>query len=116
MVSGKLEETDILVTQIKTAMEEQQEGSHQIIDALHCMNDSTSEVRTASSEMAEGNKLILSEVKQLQNATMEMKNSMEEMAIGAEKINDTGATLSTVNTKVQEAITVIGTQVDLFTV
>ena len=116
MVSGKLEETDILVTQIKTAMEEQQEGSHQIIDALHCMNDSTSEVRTASSEMAEGNKLILSEVKQLQNATMEMKNSMEEMAIGAEKINDTGATLSTVNTKVQEAITVIGTQVDLFKV
>ena len=35
---------------------------------------------------------------------------------GAEKINDTGATLSTVNTKVQEAITAIGTQVDLFTV
>jgi len=115
-VSGKLEETDNLVMQIKSAMEEQEEGSKQIIDALHNMNDSTVEVRTASSEMAEGNQLILSEVKQLQNATFEMKSSMEEMSIGAKKINDTGAALSTVSSRVQEAIISIGSQVDQFTV
>ncbi|MCR5290826.1 MAG: HAMP domain-containing protein [Treponema sp.] len=115
-VSGKLEETDALVMQIKSAMEEQQEGSHQIIDALHCMNNSTSEVRTASSEMAEGNKMILEEVKQLQNATLAMKSSMEEMSIGARKINDTGASLNTVSSKVQESIIEIGSQVDQFKV
>ncbi|MCR5290996.1 MAG: HAMP domain-containing protein [Treponema sp.] len=116
MVSGKLEETDTLVMHIKSAMEEQQEGSHQITAALHSMNDSTTEVRTASSEMAEGNKMILSEVKQLQNATLAMKSSMEEMAIGARKINDTGAALSAVSSKVQGSIVEIGTQVDQFKV
>ncbi|WP_191017202.1 methyl-accepting chemotaxis protein [Treponema zioleckii] len=115
-VSGKLEETDNLVMQIKSAMEEQEEGSKQIIDALHSMNDSTMEVRTASSEMAEGNQLILSEVKELQNATFEMKNSMEEMSVGAKKINETGAALSTVSSRVQEAIIAIGSQVDQFKV
>ncbi len=116
MVSGKLEETDALVMQIKSAMEEQQEGSHQIIDALHNMNDSTTEVRTASSEMAEGNKLILSEVKLLQNATLEMKNSMDEMAVGARKINETGVSLSAVSSRVQNSIFEIGSQVDQFKV
>ncbi len=115
-VSKKLEETDALVMQIKAAMEEQQEGSHQITDALHNMNDSTVEVRTASSEMAEGNRMILEEVRNLQDATGVMKESMEEMSIGAKKINETGATLSTISGRVKDSIEKIGSQVDLFKV
>ena len=115
-VSHKLEETDQLVMQIKSAMEEQNEGSKQITEALHNMNDSTVEVRNASSEMEEGNQMILKEVQNLQNATMAMNESMEEMSIGARKINETGATLSDISGKVKDSITQIGTQVDQFKV
>jgi methyl-accepting chemotaxis protein len=115
-VSRKLEETDALVMQIKAAMEEQNEGSHQITEALHSMNDSTVEVRNASNEMSEGNKMILKEVQQLQNAAMAMSQSMEEMSIGARKINETGAALSEVSSQINGSIGKIGEQVDKFKV
>ena len=102
--------------QIKAAMEEQNEGSKQITDALHNMNDSTVEVRNASTEMEEGNKMILDEVRNLQNATLVMTQSMEEMKIGASKINETGSSLSTISNKVKDSIVQIGTQVDQFKV
>ncbi|WP_294428136.1 methyl-accepting chemotaxis protein [uncultured Treponema sp.] len=115
-VSRKLEETDALVMQIKSAMEEQNEGSKQITDALHNMNDSTVEVRNASSEMAEGNQMILKEVQMLQNAAMTMTQGMEEMSIGARKINETGAALNGIASKMNESISEIGSQIDQFKV
>ena len=115
-VSHKLEETDALVMQIRAAMEEQNEGSQQITEALHTMNDSTVEVRNASNEMSEGNKMILKEVQQLQNAAMAMSQSMEEIAIGARKINETGAALSEVSGQINGSINKIGEQVDKFKV
>lgn len=42
-VSNRIKETDSLVYQIKIAMNEQNEGSKQISEALKYMNDSTSE-------------------------------------------------------------------------
>ena len=97
-------------------MEEQQIGSKQIIDALKSMNNSTSEVRAASNEMTEGNKHILSEIQKLQDATDTMKGSIEEMQTGAQRINQTGASLSTISGQVAENIRQIGTEIDLFKV
>ena len=97
-------------------MEEQQVGSKQIIEALQSMNNSTSEVRSASQEMTEGNKHILSEVQKLQIATDTMKSSIEEMHIGAERINATGAELSSISGQVADNINKIGSEIDLFKV
>lgn len=47
-VSLRIKSTDELVHQIQSVVSEQQEGSKQIKQALHDMNDSTSEVRNAS--------------------------------------------------------------------
>ena len=116
LVSKELADTDQLVLQIRTAMDEQNEGSKQILDALKMMNDSTQEVRGASDEMQEGNKLILSEVQQLQNVTVSMKSSMDEMAVGAQKINETGAVLTEVSNRMKESIVKIGKQIDEFKV
>ena len=113
-VSEKLGETDALVLQIKSAMEEQNEGSKQIIDVLHTMNDSTVEVRTASAEMENGNKIILSEVQQLQNATISMRESTEEMAESARRISETGSELGKISGNVKHSIEKIGSQVDQF--
>lgn len=83
-------------------MDEQNEGSRQISDALH--------------SMSEGNKAILEEVRRLQEATSIMKDSMDEMQQGETKINETGAALSGISRKVQDSIEKIGLQIDQFKV
>lgn len=115
-VFGNIKETDMIVTQIKSAMEEQLSGSKQIGEALHMMNDSTSEVRTASSEMSAGQKAILDEVKRLQDLTIAMKEKMAEMETGAGKINETGAALSGISKNTAGTIERIGSQIDQFKV
>ena len=54
-------------------MEEQQEGSKQIVSSLNLMNNNTSEVRATSHEMAIGNQQILKEVDQLRDTTSVIK-------------------------------------------
>ena len=116
LVSRELSETEKLVMQIRTAMEEQNDGSKQILESLKMMNNSTDEVRSASIEMKEGNKLILSEVHNLQDATVQMTTSMDEMSRGARKINETGSVLSEVSERMKNSIEKIGKQIDEFKV
>lgn len=115
-ISNGIQETDIIVRQIRAAMEEQTEGSKQITQALSSMNDSTSEVKTASYEMSEGNKAILSEIKALQDATFSIKQGMNEISAGTSRINETGAVLGSIAMEVKASIDKIGDQVDLFKV
>ncbi len=115
-IGSSITETSAIMEQIRGAMEEQQVGSKQIIEALKAMNSSTSEVRTASVEMTEGNAHILEEMQKLQNATENMKGSIEEMQTGADRINATGAALSDISNKMAENIKQIGYEVDLFRV
>ena len=97
-------------------MEEQNEGSKQIMDALRHLNSSTSEVRNSSQEMSGRNEQIVNDMAILKESTDLMNNSMEEMAVGARKINETGATLSEISVQVKDSINLIGAQVDLFKV
>ncbi len=115
-VTDGIRTTDMLVRQIKAAMEEQTIGSQQIVDALHTVNDNSAVVKSASAEMNEGNKAILQEIQSLQNATFSMKSGMDEMSIGAMKINETGATLSTLSNQMESSIEAIGNQIDKFEV
>ena len=95
-------------------MEEQNEGSKQIGEALRNMNDSTVNVQKASKEMASRNERIMNEMNSLRSLTSNMKTGMDEMALGAKKINETGITLSEISKDVQNAITNIGNQIDRF--
>ena len=52
----------------------------------------------------------------LSESTEMMNTSMEEMSVGARKINETGAALSEIASKMQDSITHIGTQIDQFKV
>jgi len=115
-ITNSIAETSEIIEQIKGAMEEQQIGSKQIIEALQSMNNSTSEVHSASAEMTEGNKHILSEIQKLQVSTDTMKGSIEEMHTGAERINETGASLSDISSKMADNIRQIGSEIDLFKV
>ena len=115
-VASQLKDTDELVYHIHSAMEEQNEGSKQIMEALQNLNNSTIEVRNSSHEMQARNSQIVEEMENLYETTKVMNNSMEEMAVGAQKINQTGATLSEISSQVKGSINKIGEQVDLFKV
>lgn len=115
-VSSQITETDMLVSQIKLAMEEQRTGSQQIISALHNMNDSTVEVQNAASKMTEGNRAIQQEVDRLQGFTDSMKSGIDEMSSGAKEIDKSGEVLESISEKVKESIDKIGKEIDQFKV
>ena len=74
---------------IRNAMEEQSEGSKQILDAISKLNEITRDVKSESSEMQNGSKEVIQESKNLEMVTQEITGSMNEMATGTEQINET---------------------------
>jgi methyl-accepting chemotaxis protein len=114
LVSSLISDTEELVRTIRAAMEEQKEGSKQILESLQLMNDSTLEVKAAGHEMKTGNEMILSEIENLQNTTLVIKESMTEMSSGIENMNRTSAALSDITNKVSYSIQKIGEEIDQF--
>ncbi len=114
-MSNRIQETDTLVVQIKSAMAEQDAGSRQIREALQNMNESSAVVQSASKDMAEQNTVILGEMQALQNSSSIMSQGMSEMSTGAGKIHETGIALGDVSHQLKASIQKIGGQIDLFT-
>jgi methyl-accepting chemotaxis protein len=72
---------------IRNAMEEQGEGSKQILEAIGQLNDATQMVKGGSKEMLEGSRQVIQESNNLELVTQEITNGMNEMATGADQIN-----------------------------
>ena len=72
---------------IRNAMEEQGQGSKQILDAIGNLNEITRQVKSGSIEMLEGSREVIQESKNLEKATNEITGGMNEMSAGADQIN-----------------------------
>ena len=72
---------------IRGAMEEQDKGSKQILEAIGELNDITHNVGKGTAEMLEGSKEVIHESKNLERVSEEITGGMNEMATGAEQIN-----------------------------
>ncbi|GHV45485.1 methyl-accepting chemotaxis protein [Spirochaetia bacterium] len=72
---------------IRNAMEEQGQGSQQILESIGQLNEVTQMVKGGSEEMLEGSRQVISEGKNLEMATQEITNGMNEMSTGADQIN-----------------------------
>jgi len=72
---------------IRNAMEEQSEGSKQILEAISQLNDITQNVRSSSNEMLTGSTEVIRESENLEKITTEISHSMNEMSSGSEQIN-----------------------------
>jgi len=72
---------------IRNAMEEQGEGSKQILEAISYVNEITQQVRNETHEMLEGAREVKKESENLKNSTQEITEGMNEMASGADQIN-----------------------------
>jgi methyl-accepting chemotaxis protein len=91
-------------------MEEQGQGSRQILEAIGKLNDLTQKVKHGSSEMLEGSREVIVESRHLEIATAEISAGVTTMADGANEISEivkrvndlTGANKDHINTLVSE--------------
>jgi len=72
---------------IRNAMEEQGQGSKQVLNSVSSLNDITRQVKTGSEEMLEGSKEVMKESQNLERVTQEITGGMNEMASGADQVN-----------------------------
>ena len=72
---------------IRNAMQEQGEGSKQVLKAISKLNEITRQVEEGSEQMLEGSKEIITESRNLEKVTQEISGGMTEMAKGASQIN-----------------------------
>jgi len=103
-------------TSIRSAMEEQDNGSKQILEAISHLNDITHQVEKESAEMLEGSKEIIHEGKNLDKVTAEITSGMNEMAIGAEQINAAITRVNEICAQNKQNIDLLVREVSLFKV
>ena len=72
---------------IRNAMEEQGQGSKQILEGIEQVTEITRNVKSGSNEMLEGAQQVIAESQNLEKVTQEITSGMNEMAQGADQIN-----------------------------
>lgn len=71
---------------IRRTMEEQSEGSKQVLEAITVLNDITQKVRASSLEMLTGSNQVLKEARSMNTITQEITGGMSEMASGTDQV------------------------------
>ncbi|MDR0539616.1 MAG: methyl-accepting chemotaxis protein [Spirochaetaceae bacterium] len=82
---------------IRNAMEEQNAGSQQILEAMNRLNEVTGMVKDSTTEMLQGSQQVVSESRNLGHVTQELENGMNEIASGAEQINTAVGRVNTIS-------------------
>ncbi|MDR1587124.1 MAG: methyl-accepting chemotaxis protein [Treponema sp.] len=99
---------------IRNAMEEQAEGSKQILEAVGQLNDVTHKVKDGSTEMLEGSGQVIKESKNLELVTQEISNGMNEMATGADQINVAVNRVNAISGQNKESVDILIKEVSKF--
>ena len=97
-------------------MEEQGEGSKQILEATSEVNEITQQVKGGSTEMLEGSREVINESKNLEAVTQEITGGMNEMAAGADHINIAVNRVNELSRKNRENIDLLAREVSRFKV
>lgn len=114
VVGNEIDTTYQLVENISSAMNEQQEGSKQVLEALSDMNNSASEVRNASNEMSNGSNVILKTVGNLEEANQVMKKEFASIESCIEQMKASTESLEKTNNELSNNIKEIEGNVDSF--
>jgi methyl-accepting chemotaxis protein len=101
---------------IRTAMEEQGEGSRQILESTGELNEVTDIVKNGSGEMLEGSRQIITEGRNLEMMTEEITNSMNEMVAGADQINTAVVEVNDLSSRNRDNINILVKEIARFKV
>ncbi|AEF86494.1 methyl-accepting chemotaxis protein [Treponema primitia ZAS-2] len=99
---------------IRSAMEEQGQGSQQILEAVARLNEITRQVKDGSTEMLEGSRQVITEGRNLEMATQEITNGMNEMAAGADQINSAVNQVNNISGENRDTIAMLSKEVSKF--
>jgi methyl-accepting chemotaxis protein len=80
LVAGKIADTERIVKEVDRALDEQGEGSKQVLEALREMNEVTSQVKDGSAEMSAGNRSVIDEMAKLREAAFDVKERVDAMS------------------------------------
>jgi len=89
---------------IRNAMEEQSEGSKQVLQSVGGLNEITQQVKSGSEEMLEGSKEVMTESRNLEKVTQEITGGMSEMATGADQVNSAVNNINDMTQRNRDAI------------
>jgi len=101
---------------IRNAMEEQNEGSKHILEAVSQLNEITRQVKDESEQMLQGSREVIKESRNLENVTHEIEGGINEIALGAEQINEAVNMVNDITVKNRENINFLVKEVSLFKV
>jgi len=101
---------------IRSAMEEQAQGSKQVLSASGQVNDITQQVKGGALEMREGSKEVIQESKNLERATQEITNGINEMVAGTEEVNKAVNSVNDLSGRNRENISTLVNAVSKFKV
>ena len=93
-LSQKVREQETIIA---NAMEEQNSGNQQVLEAMRAISDSTSEVKDGSAEMLVGGEQILKEMKNLTEVTQVIADNMNQINDFSQQISD-AITVTTAST------------------
>jgi methyl-accepting chemotaxis protein len=99
---------------IRNAMEEQNEGSKQLLNSAGGLKETTQQVKSGSEEMLVGSKEVMHESRNLEKITQEITGGMNEMAAGADQVNIAVNNVNEMTTKNREAIDTLLKEVSRF--
>ena len=99
---------------VRNAMEEQGEGSKQVLHSAGSLSEITQQVKSGTYEMLEGSKEVIHESQNLEKVTQEITSGMNEMASGAEQINVAVNHVNEISNKNREGVDVLMREVSQF--
>jgi methyl-accepting chemotaxis protein len=103
-MEARIGSTDGFLKEINRALDEQSEGSKQILLALKEMNDISSEVRNGAGEMRAGNESILSAMNSLKSITNDIGEEMGKLAEKSGDLSGKTGSLSQIAEVTAEAV------------
>ncbi|MBP5449499.1 MAG: hypothetical protein J6Y01_05205, partial [Spirochaetales bacterium] len=101
---------------IKSAMEEQNAGSSQVLQSLQEINSTTDTVKNNSAILLDGGQQIGEKMQILANVTNEITNSMNEMAAGSGQITKSAEMCLASSNENNDNLSSLRNEVDLFRV
>ena len=113
-ISDKVVSTERLVREIDNAMVEQKEASHQVLQALHEINDATSNVQSTSKQMANDVNSAKEQADNLEIISTTVEGAMNEMSLGIHEITIAAHHVSDMANSTRENIDVLDKLLDKF--
>ena len=108
------EQVKEMSARVTEAMNEQENGSKEVLIAIKSINTVTTEVQAGSEEMLKGGEGVAEEMQKLDGLTRIITDSMNEMASGAVQINNAVQEVSEITQKNKRSIQSLANEVSKF--